>query len=111
MNENKIYYHIYFNDNNFIPQYDYKLSEFVYRNFHCYLLFKIKNLDINSLNYSEKLVSPENLKFLNKKRLYKRQYFDIKDNIDDKIFLKRAFGLSKKSKKILYLEKYIFFFN
>ena len=92
------------NDNNFIPQYDYKLSEFVYRNFHCYLLFKIKNLDINSLNYSEKLVSPENLKFLNKKRLFKRQFFDIKDNIDDKIFLKRAFGLSKNSTKILYLE-------
>ena len=93
------------NNEQIIPKLEnYKLGNFVYRGFNCYLLFKIGCLDTNSVNFSKEKIVNKNVKFLNKKRLLKKNYFEIDDNIDEKILLKRAFGISKISKKLLYLE-------
>ena len=82
------------NNNQIIPKLEnYKLGNFVYRGFNCYLLFKIGCLDTNSLNLSKEKIVNKNVKFLNKKRLLKKKYFEIDDNIDEKILLKRAFGI------------------
>ena len=87
------------------PIYDkWKLVKFNSKKNFCILFFKIGNFD--DLSENIKKVKPSKMgeiKFINRKRLYKDLY-EIEENSEDKIYLKRAVGLKDIHKKILSLE-------
>ena len=87
------------------PKYEkWKLGEFIYRKYYCFLLFKIGDFDNVLGNFKRiKDSKMKDIKFINRKRLLKK-YYESEENLDQKIYLKRAFGLNKIQKKILSLE-------